>query len=162
MKYNVNQIMDEVVSIQNQISGLQALLKNRKLILGHYFDKSGNRTVSNDECTAYVREATEVVYDVKSLKEKLDPELFNFCVETTRTIHDWNAFVEMCKEHGIKPSDLKPLISVDRKVDSSKLNTLYEQNKLKVSDIEGCYQAKVTKSIVLKMKNVDKEIPIKK
>ena len=70
-KISVDKIMDDIVHVQNQIDGLTMLLNQRKATMAQYFDKSGERSCSNDECTVYVQERTNINYDIQALKASL-------------------------------------------------------------------------------------------
>ena len=161
MKVSLDKTMDDIVSIQNQINGLQLLLNQKKGVMAKYFDHTGNKSVSNSDCTVYVSERTNIDYDIAALKETLPKELFNAFVETEYTIADWKAFSALMKAKGVKASELTPFISVFRKVNQEKLSKLYEHGKLSLTDLNGCYEATVKKSIILKLKNTEREIPIK-
>lgn len=160
-KINIDDTMDEIVSIQNQIAGLTQLLSNKKAIMARYFDKSGNRSVSNDECTCYVQERTNITYDVEALRRALSKPQFNFVCKPNYHITDWKAFISVLRDHGVEPEDIKPFILVEREVEQDKLSKLYDKGELDIKKLSGCYEATTKKSIVLKMKNIHKEIPIK-
>lgn len=154
--------MQDIVGINNQLAGLQMLLDQKKATMAKYFDKTGERSVANDECSVYVQERTEVDYDIDAITEQLEPSITDQFIDRTRSVKDWSAFVALCKKHGISPKELRPYITVTRKVNQEKLSKLYEKGVVSLSDLKGCYTATVKKSVVLRMKNVDREIPIAK
>ena len=159
-KISVDKIMDDIVHVQNQIDGLTMLLNQRKATMAQYFDKSGERSCSNDECTVYVQERTNINYDIQALKAALPKDKYDAFVVTEHTIDDWKGFCNLLKKHGISPQEVRPFISIVRKVDQQKLNQMYDHGAITTQELSGCYTATVKKSIVLKMKNVSKEIPI--
>ena len=159
-KISVDKIMDDIVHVQNQIDGLTMLLNQRKATMAQYFDKSGERSCSNDECTVYVQERTNINYDIQALKAALPKDKYDAFVVTEHTVDDWKGFCNLLKEHGISPQEVRPFISIVRKVDQQKLNQMYDHGAITTQELSGCYTATVKKSIVLKMKNVSKEIPI--
>lgn len=159
-KVSVDQTMDDIVHIQNQINGLQLLLNEKKSTMAKYFDKTGERTVSSDECTVYVQERTSIEYDIDALREILPKEQFSSFVESTYTVYDWKAFCRFLKDNGISPKELRPYISITREVNQNKLSELYKRGVIKLTQLKGCYTATVKKSVVLKMKNIEREIPI--
>ena len=158
---SVDQVMDDIVHVQNQINGLTMLLNQKKATMAKYFDKSGERSASNDECTVYVQERTNIDYDIDALKQTLPRDQYDSFVVTEHSIDDWKGFCRLLKKHGLTAQDVRPFISIVRKVDQQKLNQMYEHGAITIQDLHGCYTATVKKSIVLKLKNTEREIPIK-
>ena len=160
-KVSVDQVMDDIVHVQNQINGLTMLLNQKKATMAKYFDKSGERSASNDECTVYVQERTNIDYDIDALKQTLPRDQYDSFVVTEHSIDDWKGFCRLLKKHGLTSQEVRPFISITRKVDQQKLNQMYEHGAITIQDLHGCYTATVKKSIVLKLKNTEREIPIK-
>ena len=160
-KISVDQVMDDIVHVQNQINGLTMLLNQKKATMAKYFDKSGERSASNDDCTVYVQERTSIDYDIDALKQTLPRDQYDSFVVTEHSIDDWKGFCRLLKKHGLTAQEVRPFISIVRKVDQQKLNQMYEHGAITIQDLHGCYTATVKKSIVLKLKNIEKEIPIK-
>ena len=160
-KISVDQVMDDIVHVQNQINGLTMLLNQKKATMAKYFDKSGERSASNDECTVYVQERTNIDYDIDALKQTLPRDQYDSFVVTEHSIDDWKGFCRLLKKHGLTAQEVRPFISIVRKVDQQKLNQMYEHGAITIQDLHGCYTATVKKSIVLKLKNTEREIPIK-
>ena len=160
-KVSVDQVMDDIVHVQNHINGLTMLLNEKKATMAKYFDKSGERSASNDECTVYVQERTNIDYDIDALKQTLPRKQYDSFVVTEHSIDDWKGFCRLLKKHGLTAQEVRPFISIVRKVDQQKLNQMYEHGAITIQDLHGCYTATVKKSIVLKLKNIDREIPIK-
>lgn len=159
-KVNIGDTMEEIVSLQNQINGLQMLLANKKSLMARYFEKTGKSQVSNSECTVFVQTRTKINYNMMALQEELEEDLLKEFVDKEYKINNWDKFTEIMKKHQVISSEIKPYIDVSRTVNEKKLNKLYEIGKIDIMDLQGCYDAKVSKSVVLKMKNVDREIPI--
>ena len=159
-KVDIDHVMDECVSIQNQINGLNLLLVNKKQTLAKYFESTGKRQISNDDCVISVQERTTVDYDIDALSEKLPDEILSKIIEKRYEIVDWDKFVKFLKTHGISASQVRPHISVTKSINKENLSALYERKKLSIKDIEGCYTAKITKSVVLRLKNAKQEINI--
>ena len=160
-KISVDQVMNDIVHVQNQINGLTMLLNQKKATMAKYFDKSGERSASNDECTVYVQERTNIDYDIDALKQTLPRDQYDSFVVTEHSIDDWKGFCRLLKKHGLTAQEVRPFISIVRKVDQQKLNQMYEHGAITIQDLHGCYTATVKKSIVLKLKNTEREIPIK-
>lgn len=159
-KVSIDKTMQDIVHIKNQIDGLTMLLNNKKSLMAKYFEKSGTRTAENDDCTVYVAERTKVNYDIEAILEKLPKDKTSQFVVNTRTISNWPYFVKLMKRNGVTMAQLRPCITTKREVDQKALDKLYEKGKLELRDLEGCYDATVSKSIVLKMKDTERSIPI--
>lgn len=159
-KIDLDKIMDDCVSIQNQLDGLSLLLMQKKQTLAKYFDQSGKRQLSNDDCTISVQERTTVDYDIEALSEKLPKNILPLVVEKHFEINDWDAFTKFLKRKGILGQEVRPYISITKNVNKDNLSKLYDQKKLSIKDIQGCYTAKVTKSVVLRLKDAKREINI--
>lgn len=160
-KIDVDTLMDECVSIQNQIAGLNLLLSNKKSTLAKYFESTGERNISNSDCTCYVQERTDIKYDMEALSEALSKPLLKQFVNVVYTISDWQGFVECLRMHQISAKEIKPYITTTKSVDQNKLSKLYERGELTLSDLNGCYEATTKRSIVLKLKHAENSIPIK-
>lgn len=160
-KISINDTMNDIVSLKNQIAGLNMLLENKKAIMAKYFDKTGNRTISNDDCTVYVAERTNIEYDIDKLKKRLQPHILKQFIVTQREITDWKEFCRVMKKYGIGYVELKDAISKKEVVDQKELTKLYERGDISLDDIKGCYTASVKKSIVLKMNDTNNELTIK-
>ena len=153
-KVNIDKVMDDCVSIKNQIDGLNLLLVQRKQTLAKYFESSGKKQLSNDDCVISVAEKAKIEYDVDALQEKLPQQI----IEKHYEINDWPRFVKFMKSKGITGSELRPFVTIQKQIDEKAISRLYDAHKLTLTDMDGCYTAKVTKSVVLRLKNARQEI----
>ena len=160
-KISINDTMNDIVCLKNQIAGLNMLLEQKKSIMAKYFDKTGNRTISNDDCTVYVAERTNIEYDINKLKKKLQPHILNKFIVTQREITDWKEFCRVMRKYNVGNIELKDTIKKKEVVDQKELTKLYERGEITLDDIKGCYTASVKKSIVLKMNDINNELTIK-
>lgn len=85
------------------------------------------------------------VWDVEKLTDRLretkdnSDELLSQIIETKVTVSDISGFKKMLKEHGIKFKDVKPFLTIDKKVNEKKINELSEVGEMTMEDIDGCY-----------------------
>lgn len=152
MKVNINQTVTEMAALKRQIAMLESMYKVKRNIMQKFFEKSGEKNYANDYASVYVQTKTTVDYDIPKLKNALDKELFNEIVERKPQITDWDGLLKLFKEKGIPKEEIKKYISVETAVSEKVVNKLYEEGELKLEDIEGCYTAKVTKTVALKLK----------
>lgn len=159
-KISLDKTMEDIVSLKNQIDGLNMLLSQKKALMAKYFEKTGKSSVENSDCTVYIAERPNIIYDVDAIKEKLDKKLYTQFIDTSYSVSDWGSFISFCKRKGISGKEIRSFFSVQGSVNQAKLSKLYEKGVIALSDLVGCYSAEVKKSVVLRMKNVDREIPI--
>ena len=163
-KVNIQKVIDDIVHVTNQITGLNMILNDRKNIMARYFEKTGNRQRENDDCLVYVQERTNIEYDVDMLKEVLPKEVYKDVVDMSATISDWRRFIKILNRMNLSKDqmrDIRSLVNVEKKVNQQKLSKYYENGKVNINDLKGCYSASVKKSVAVRMKSSSPEIPIK-
>lgn len=160
-KISLDKTMQDIVSLNNQIAGLKMLLQHKKDQMAKYFSVTGNKSVANDECTVFVQERTKIEYDVDAILKSLGKEEAKRFVDWNYSVPDFKRFALFLKSKGIDPKDVRPFLFVTKEVNQEKLTKLYEQGEITLEDLEGCYTASVTKSVALRMKNIDREVKIK-
>lgn len=159
-KISLDKTMQDIVYLNNQIAGLKMLLQHKKDQMAKYFTVTGQKSVANDECTVFVQERTKIEYDVDAILETLGKDEAKRFVEWSYSIPDFKRFALFLKSKGITAKDVRPFLSVKKEVNQDKLTKLYEKGEITLEDLDGCYTASVTKSVALRMKNIDKEVPI--
>ena len=159
-KIDLDKLMQDIVYINNQLTGLNMLLSNKKQTLAKYFAQSGERQVKNDDVTCFQQERTKITYDIPAIEQNIPKSIYSKFITKTYTIPDWPRFVQLCKDHGISPNRLKPYISVVKEVNQKALSRMYDHKEIDLSDLSGCYEATVSKSIVLRFNDTDGKIPI--
>lgn len=159
-KISVDQLIRDIIYITNQQTGLKMLLDQKKSVMAKYFQKSGKRSVGNDEATVYVQDRTSIEYDVDAICSRLPKSLTDKFIKKTYTIDDWASFVAFLKRHGITGQEVRPFITVSKKVDQAVLSSMYEKGEVSLTDLEGCYEATNHSSVCLRLKNADQQIPI--
>ena len=163
-KVNIQSVIEDIVHVTNQIAGLNMILNDRKNIMARYFEKTGNRQRENDDCLVYVQERTNIEYDTEMLKEVLPKEVYKDVVDMSATISDWRQFVKLLNRMNLSKDqmrDIRSLVSVEKKVNQQKLSKYYETGEVSINSLKGCYNASVKKSVAVRMKNTQTELPIK-
>ena len=151
---NVKQVVEEIGTLKIRIVELEHILSEKKKVIGKYFDKSGKTSLSSGNTTVYVQTKTTIDYDIPALKKKLDKELYDQIVDKKYIISDIKGLKEFINNLDTPFSfvDLKPFISVERSVNKEQLSRLYENGKLSFDDLDGCYNAKVMKTVAQRIK----------
>lgn len=151
---NVKQVVEEIGNLKIRITELEHILSEKKKVMAHYFEKSGKNTFSSGGTTVYVQTKTTIDYDIPALKKKLDRDLYEQIVDRKYVISDINGFKKFIDAPDIPFtfSDLKPFISVEKSVNKDQLSKLYEIGEISLNDLDGCYNAKVTKTVAQRIK----------
>lgn len=156
----VDDLMNEIVHVTNQIKGLNMILSEKKRTMAKYFSQSGKTRISNDEAIVFKQERTTIEYDVDAIIANVPKELHDQFIDKAYEISDFKALCRYLKRQNIDPKTIRPYISVKKSVNQAKLSKMYEQNKITLQDLEGCYEATTTESVALRMKNIDKSIDL--
>lgn len=151
---NVKQLVEEIGTLKMNIVQMEHILSEKKKIIGHFFDKSGKTSISSGNTTVYVQTKTTIDYDIPALKKKLDKELYDQIVDKKYVISDIEGLKKFINQQDTPFSfiDLKPFISVEKSVNKEQLSNLYEKGELSLDDLDGCYSAKVTKTVAQRIK----------
>ncbi len=95
----------------------------------------------------------KIIWDVDKLldrfkKRKVSKEITQQVIKKSYAISDWNGFAELLSQHGMKPSDVKPFLTVETKVDQKKMDSLSDVGDLSAEDVEGCFTVENTNGYV--------------
>lgn len=145
-KQTIDSILDEIVSLNNQIVGLEVLIKNRKQKVKEYFSETGESKIKHNDVQAYVTTKTFVTYDISALKQKLDKSLYSQFIDKEYTINV-KEFKKVLARLNLKFSLFKDAILVKESVNEAKLNSLYDNSIISIKDLEGCYDANASKIV---------------
>lgn len=104
-----------------------------------------------------VERVVNITYDIAKLKKKLDKGLFDEIVDRTYTVTNIDALIALLKKAGIKPKEFKPLIHVTETVNNAKLQQAYSVGEVTVADIADAYDARISKSLMIKRKASEKD-----
>lgn len=160
MPMQINKIIDEMQELKTAVEALNGEYEKRRQILIKHFDKLLDQTsIETDKNIASMVKKLYVEYDAEKLEERLDKKLVKDIIKKMINITDYEDFVVLLKQHGIKPAEFKRFIEVKRIVDKARIKQLFNEGTLTLKDLNGCYTANVTKSIIIKPKiNVQVEI----
>jgi hypothetical protein len=162
----IHQVIRDIVSIEEQIVSLQALMRTSKQKVQAFMQSRGIEDMmipvdKESSATEYyhtrIASRLTVKYDVSKLKRVLDKEMQNEVIQKQYAIVDMNTMVALLKRHKVPVDKFKECIHVTESVDSARLKQLYDSNEILMEDIEGCYTATLTKSLSIKRKSADKQ-----
>lgn len=96
---------------------------------------------------------TKIIWNVEKLlerfkKRKKSKEITQQVIKKSYSISDWEGFVKLLSDNGLKADDVKPFISVESKVDQKKMDNLSEIGEITTEDIEGCYTVEETNGYI--------------
>ena len=129
----------EYAKLQTQLKGLFAKISEKSL---QYSVGDRNYKVTNVD-------PTKIIWDVEKLQKQLkshdvDAEIVKTVIESEYTVIDWNKFVSVLSEHGIKAKEVLPCIQVDKTVNQKKIDEMSELGYITPEDIDGCYTVEKT------------------
>ena len=129
-----------------------------------YFVKSGKTSLqfSENGMRYDVSDANpkQIVWDVDKLRGQVSKDIAKQIIETKYGISDWDGFAGFLKSHNIKPSDIVPFLTIERKVKQKKLDELSELGEITDEDVDGCFTVKEINGYVRlneKVEEVDEE-----
>ncbi|MCX7924117.1 MAG: hypothetical protein N3B21_19225 [Clostridia bacterium] len=164
---NLKQLIKDTRSLEEQIDGLMKLLQASKKKIQEEFDKQdlkefvvepegpNNKKRTGVTLIAKKVERVTINYLLDKLQAKLDKEIFNEIVNKTYMINDMNGLIELLKKAGVSPGEFKKFIDVSTSVNKDAIKQLYSVGDIKKSDLEGCYEATIVKSISIKERKGD-------
>jgi hypothetical protein len=160
---NVKQIIRDIRSLDEQITGLQSVLTTSKEKVHEYFDKHGIKELEvepdahSDEPALIAKKVERITIDyyADKLKESLSKEVYNEVVNKTHTITNIDGLITLLKKAGIKPNEFKQYINTSVSVNKEALKQLYAVGDIKKEELQGCYSAKIVKSIQIKERKGD-------
>lgn len=85
------------------------------------------------------------VWDIEKLTNRLkktndnSDEILSQIFDVKVIVSDISGFKKLLKEYGIKFKDVKPYLTIEKKVNEKKINELSEIGEMTMKDIEGCY-----------------------
>ena len=100
-KISIDKTLQDIVYINNQISGLKMLLDSKKKIMAKFFEKTGEKKVSNDECTVFVQERPTIDYDIGAIIKKLGKKKAYEFIDREYKVRDWKQFSKWLKSHDL-------------------------------------------------------------
>lgn len=86
---------------------------------------------------------TKVYIDPVKLKQKA-PEVYRESVVRDVHVDDWEGFSEYMKKLGADPKMVKSFLRVDESIDVKKVDSMIDDGKAKMEDLDGCYDVKVS------------------
>ena len=160
----VKKVVQDMAALKQQIAMLEVMLKEKKSYMQKYFTATGEENYSTDHASVFVQTKTSIEYDIPKLQETVDKELLDEFLVKNYTVTDWKGMAKFLKQKGILGKEIKPFVTVEKHVDKEKLSKLYEEERISLADLEGCYKATVTKSVALRLKDgaAHETIPVEK
>lgn len=85
------------------------------------------------------RKRKQITFFPDKLEKALPKDVAKKVVCKTYTINNMDAFISLLKEYDVPYKKVKPLITVDKAVDTNALDNAYDLGLFEKEDIEGCY-----------------------
>jgi hypothetical protein len=119
--------------------------ENRALLLKEFNEKNVTEFIVEDgkdsEISAITYDSTQIIYDKEKLKEKLPKDILNKITRKEFSV-DVNKLRELKSK--IDKNILKQIINIEKVIDTSLLDYLYETEQLDPASLKGCFDLKKT------------------
>lgn len=147
---SIDELLQDCVSLNNQIAGLQLLLKQKKDKITEFMKVSGDRQLKSDGVTCYVQERTKVTYNAKKMRDELPKELYKQFIRRDAKIYDPQQFFKDMSASGIPSATFKNSVDFNYIVDEQALSKAYDKGTVTLQDLEGYYDAETTKTVAFR------------
>ena len=87
-------------------------------------------------------QSMSVIFDADKLEKKLGKEAAMNYIDKEYRINDIDGFISLCKSYGMKPTEVKKFINVEKSVNKTRLEQDEELGDISMDDVEGCYTIK--------------------
>lgn len=156
----INEAIFAAKKAEDALASATTELKHYKSLIQSFFDKNNIKQfvakveASEEETNARdiiakLSESVHVNYDVHALEAKFEKDMLNEFVITQYVVTDMDKLKLLAKEADISANEFKSCIRADKQVDKEALKRMHQLGDIKVSDLRGCYTAKITKKITL-------------
>lgn len=88
----------------------------------------------------------KIFFNADKLEEKLGKELCREFITRTYVINDWDAMVKLLKSKGIKANEFIKYVTVDKTVDTAKLEQMEALGDITKKELNGTYEVKILSS----------------
>jgi hypothetical protein len=158
IKESVRKLYDAQASKKQAEEYLNSVKKKESLIISNYIFSNlkkgensftikldeGSKYYSNPVSLRVTRVRTKkIIWDTKKLKKKLGIANYKKVVNKTYTVNDMDGLIEYLKTCNVNPKKFKKFITVEEKIDDTKVDTLYDSGEISEKNIEGCYELEI-------------------
>ena len=155
-KSRISKLSFELYELNKKHDAFEQQYKERKsqifAEIKKYADKKGLNSYGIDTPKGLFKfipiVSKKVIWDIDKLQKKVEKDIFNQFVDKTYTITDYKELVMYLKSCGVNPKKFASFISVDKKVNSKKLDQLSDIGEISMDDIEDCYRVEVSSEYV--------------
>lgn len=161
----IQELIKKANTLNKHIESLNQEYNELKEKIQKYFDKKDIKTMDVDNIHVVKSERLNITYNAEMLELKLknstshdarnNKEIINEVIVRAYSIVDYDGLVTLLKRRGVRPGEFKEHVRIVRAVDKKALNKLFEVGDLDIKQLEGCYEATITKSISIKEKQGD-------
>lgn len=114
---------------------LKEINSNSEIVEGRSYSTESNLVVTRSQ-------KTSVIFDADRLEKKLGKDLASKAIIKKYEVTDMLGLVNYLKSCNVNPKIFMDFIAVEKKVDDSELNQLFEIGKIKDSQVKDCYSVK--------------------
>lgn len=148
-KSDLKQAVKAYIGYTKQSKKAAAKANKAKKFVSKYIIRTGKKIRYNGN-VCYCITKTDVEYNIPKLLKRFGKKARKF-IDTTAKVNDFEQFKRICKENEIPLSLFKPVLSVSRAVNETKLDILYEKGVITHEEIEGCFNVTESKTVGLRL-----------
>lgn len=151
-KINYERLIRQTAELEQAAGNLLIQIDKNKKKLQKHFDKEGLKEmvvdgVSGAKLVCKKQERCTIKYNVESLKERFDDDLFIEMTKRSYTINNINAMISLMKDAGVKAKDFKALLNVVIVPNNAAIKELYDHGEITMDQLKGTFEAKISKTI---------------
>lgn len=156
MGLTLNQLIEDYNQICKDFKELEMKKKAYEIKIQQVFDKKElksttvNATNTHGSITVFKRERVYITYFAEKLKQKLKRKVYAQAVDKQYTVSNIDGLKKIFKDMGYTPDDLKQYITITEIPNKAMIKQLYSTGDITSSDLKGCFEVKITKSLEVK------------
>ena len=87
-------------------------------------------------------QSRKVTFDPDKVEKAVGKKLAKRVITKSYTVDDMDALIALCKEHGIRPSELRALVHSEKGVDRKEVDRLIEIGEVTMDSLKGSFTVK--------------------
>ena len=148
-KINLKELLVKCKQNNEIINRLQKEIDENKKIFNKFFKVSDKKSFSYDGNSCYRVERNKIKYDINKIEANINRNLTKYFIDKNYNVN-FAMFKQICKHNKIDYKIFRKAFTIDKQINENKLNELYENNKISLEDLKGCYELQKSESIAIR------------
>jgi hypothetical protein len=145
---NILEVLARIRDLDRKRKAIQAEIDECKDRIKRFMFKTGRERIESDYGTVYTINTDKIIYDVRALHKKVDPDLLCQFIDRRAEIVDLKAFKKLMSKYDISSGQLKGIVEIKKTVNEKKLQRLLDIGEIDLEDLEGCYETEKGKESI--------------